>query len=215
MSENIFLHALQTVGLSRTHELIQNLSPNDKALLGEDLGEVFPQELHNISVPLLRRSIIAAFAQLFHKDPGEELLFLGVELSCLEAIDLLSERTAVEVLTTANLSLADIKVLSECFPDTQRHEILPPGTFPISVPASKTVVALALRASDQNLLVLDDTAQMLGALRGTRFLGDLHAIVPLENNQFTAPRRGWQSIPATEFRTVSTSETSVTLHAQI
>lgn len=212
---DIFQHAQDTIGLSGVLKVIDALDEQDKVELEPDILRSVPNELIHEAPESVRLGLISAMSRLVRSAHSRQLVLLGTDTTLIEVTAGLQIDISLDVLTSPSLSSRDTAVVSNSMPENLRSVVHPAGVLPLDLPMTSTVIAVALRASEEQLLISDTAAQMLGALRGMRFLGDLHAISPFDDRYFTAPPRGWRTISNSEFRSITTPEYSLKFPARI
>ena len=189
--------ALLTTGIGGVLDALDRCRSDDIEIAMPELTSIVPG-LCNISAKSWRGGVYRAAIGISEKFCNRDLILLGCDTTFLGALAAIQHLGEMTILPPFCLDAVDVELMGRNAPTGLNVNVEEPGQIPI-VSNDSVVLVFAFVAGGGYFLVEKTIAQMLGAIRGQQFTGDIVGILPMGGTPFYDRVSPWAQVPEKSF----------------
>jgi hypothetical protein len=170
----------------------------DRDVAISDASRIIPPAVARIPEREWKAALYKIAITLSSKRERARFALLGNDIVLLEALAAIGHLGEVQILASARVSTEQVSDIEKNVPRGVSVSTARPGVVPI-IESDAIVTAIAFEAGGGYLLVQNDVAVTLGAVRGQQFTGDIVALLPLDDVAVHERLPDWRMVRADQF----------------
>ena len=191
-----YLDTLATVGIGGVLSALERCQPEDRKRAIPDFSDIVPDSIsamqsHDWNIALHRIALT-----LSEEFVDRDLVLLGIDIALIEALAAIRHKGHILIIPPFDITASDASLMERNVPAGITVSVAEPGQLPV-IPARSAVCVLAFESGGNFLLMEQNAARTIGAIRGQRFLGEMIALLPLGDTPLHDRPRQWIQVPRT------------------